>query len=148
MITPTLQQFKKFCKANKALAEAVCLAQAFAECERKRVDAYIKPVFDSFKFDGIESPRDLYLCEDDAKCAEYYAACDVAHRANGFKGEAGYCPALIAESLYIDAQNAMLKIGCEFLGVNIESLWKMENRRQMLDLLLGACLKKDEKLAA
>ena len=80
-------------------------------------------------------------------CADYYEACDKAHRAHGFKGEHGYCPALIAESLLIDAQNALLREGCDLLG--LEDIPAMpKHRAEMLRLLLGACLKSDEQQAA
>ena len=143
------------------MAETVCLAQAFAECERERVDAYIAPVFARFNFvigptmaahykDGgqrITDPGKLYLCEDEEQCKAYYAACDDAHRAHGFTGKPGYCPALIAEALLIDAQNCLLRVGCDLLG--LDDIPAMpEHRAKMLDLLLGACLKSDERIAA
>ena len=143
MITPTLTQFKTWARANRSLAEAVCMAQAFAECERERVDAYIRPVFDRYTFideqgKRITKPRDLFMSADDA--TEFYAACDVAHRENGFTGESGYCPALIAESMLIDAQNALIKSGAALLGIDGDIYG--EHRKKMLDLLLGACLTK------
>ncbi len=163
MKTPTLQQFKTWSKLHRPLAEAVCMAQAFAECERERVDAYIQPIFDSFNFmigekmgnrlqndvgERITDPKQLYLCTDETLCAQYYAACDVAHRAHGFTGKPGYCPALIAEDQLRKAQHALIDAGCKLMDIDPASLWDMKNRDKMLDLLLGACLKKDERRAA
>lgn len=141
MKTPTIEQFTAWAKAHNQLAKAVCAAQALSECERVRVDAYILPLFRSFKFDGIGEPDLLYRCDDDAKCAQYFAACDVAHREHGFTGPAEHCPALIAREIYIDAQNALLRSGCDLTGLrDIPSL--PDQRAAMLDILLTACLKK------
>jgi hypothetical protein len=157
MNKPTLKQFTAWAKANRALARNVIAAQAFAQCERERVNAYIAPVFAKFDFradrhaknpgEKITKPSDLYLSTDEAKCAEFYAACDTAHRAHGFTGPEGYCPALIAETARSDAENMLLDAGAALLGV--DHIWNtLEQRKQALDLFLGACLKSDEKIAA
>lgn len=153
MKTPSLSQFKTWARQNHELAQAVCAAQAFAECERQRVDAYVLPIFKSYTFivgltgvrrklvEYVTSPRDLYLCTDEALCKKYYAECDQAHRAHGFKGQDGFCPALVAESELVDAQNALIKSGAELLGIDGADVHG-EHRKQMLHLLLGACLKR------
>jgi hypothetical protein len=78
--TPTLDQFEQFSRDAALAARAVLMAQAFAQLERERVDAYIRPIFDSFRPgygpDGarcgltgvITDMTDLYLCEDEARC--------------------------------------------------------------------------------
>ena len=154
MRTPTLQEFKRFSKAHAGLAHAVCMAQAFAQCKREQVDAYIKPVFDLYDFyvnpewvekrgmsaERITTPKQLYLSGQEALCAEFYADCDREHRKHGFTGKVGHCPALEAEHLQIIAENALLDAGCALLGIETGQLYG-ENRQKMLDLLLGACLK-------
>jgi hypothetical protein len=139
------------------------MAQAHAELKREQVDAYIRPVFDRFNFvigpnmagsrrdagERITDPRQLYLSEDEAQCAAFYAACDVAHREHGFTGEHGFCPALVAEALLIDAQNALLRSGCDLLGLD-DIPCMPKDRAKMLDLLFGACIKagSEQKRAA
>lgn len=154
MKQPTLSEFKQWSRDNYRLAHAVCLAQAFAETERARVDAYIQPIFERYGFrvdasickdlpcfnEPITTPRDLYL-SDDPRLPAYYAECDAAHRAHGFTGPDGHCPALVAESLLIDAQNALLDSGAELIGIDRSSLYG-DNREKMLRLLTGAALKK------
>jgi hypothetical protein len=71
---------------------AVCMA--FAEVEQQRVDAYVRPIFDSFRFvdehgKTIEHPKDVYLSQDDAACKAFFAKCDEAHRVRDFKGAGG-----------------------------------------------------------
>lgn len=154
MKTPTLQEFKAWAKSHHSLAHAVCMAQAFAQLERERVDAYVGPIFDSFGFHyrgdladkaglsgPIPSPKELYLCDDERQLALYYEECDQAHRAHGFKGPKGHCPALVAEHLQIIAENALLKAGGALVGVDFIGT-SLEHRAQALDLLMGACLKR------
>lgn len=152
MKTPSLNEFKAFSRKNAGLAMAVIAAQAFAAAERARVDAYIVPIFESFKFEfmgelasqaGLSGPiaskNDLYITEDEEKVAAYYAACDVAHRANGFDGPDGFCPALCAENDLVKAENALIDAGCELLGLDSSALIYGETRAKMLELLLEAC---------
>lgn len=158
MKTPTLSQFKKWAKEHASLANAVCLAQAFAQIERERVDAYVAPIFARYGFQYgeiakgmhtglIENPKYLYLCEEEEKVAAYYAECDKAHRQYGFEGKDGECPALVAETLKIDAENALLDAGCKWLEID-RSAMGMDHRKQMLDLLIGGCIKASDRLAA
>src|SRR5436305_796946 len=46
----TSADFKDWAREHRSLALAVCRAQAAAELTRARVDAYIKPIFESFGF--------------------------------------------------------------------------------------------------
>jgi hypothetical protein len=82
----TSADFKDWAREHRSLALAVCRAQAAAELTRARVDAYIKPIFESFGFvysgelaesldmrageklvgKPLESEKDLYLCDDPA----------------------------------------------------------------------------------
>ena len=149
-----LQKFQKWANDNAELGHAVAMAQAFAELQRERVDAYIQPIFNGFCFHyaakwedsgrglsgPIDSPKHLYLCDDEAQMALYYEACDKAHRAHGFKGPHGHCPALVAENLLMEAQRHLLKSGSELFGVNFEDVYG-EQRAKAIGLLMGATIK-------
>jgi hypothetical protein len=119
---------------------------AFAQLERERVDAYVGPIFESFGFvdengKKIEHQRDLFLSKDEALCKAFYARCDEAHRAHGFTGPAGHCPALSAENLLLTAEQALLEAASEFLGIEDLHIYiDGEDRKKMLDLLLRACI--------
>lgn len=146
MTTPTLPQFKRWAKTHAPLASAVCMAKAFAQLERARVDAYIRPVFESFQFvddegNKIDTPRDLYRCDDEVMCKAFYAQCDAAHRAYGFTGPEGHCPALQAENLLVQAEVHLLKAGGELFGIDGNAVYG-DDRKKLLNLLLEACLKK------
>jgi hypothetical protein len=155
MKTTTAQGLKTWARAHARLAEAVLLAQAFAEHERARVDAYVLPIFKRYRFTMaerwtgpgyeklIEKPSDLYLAGEDgpdleAKTAAYYAECDTAHRAHGFHGPAGHCPALSAEHLLIEAEGQLIDAAEPLFGIERGRLYG-ENRRKYLALLIGAC---------
>jgi hypothetical protein len=149
---PNIAEFKRWAKSHTALAEAVCLAQAFAELQRERIDAYITPIFQryGFQYSGelcrnlsgpLPNQGDLYLCED-PRIADYFEECDQAHRAHGFTGPHGHCPALVAEHLLIKAQNALIDAAMPLFGVE-HHMMSTDQRRKYLDLLLGACLIKE-----
>lgn len=150
---PTVTEFKKWCRANKKLAMDVCKAMAFAEVERERVNAYIKPIFDSYTFldtlldegerlteNRITDPKQLYLCTDETLIAHYYKTCETAHREHGFTGPGGYCPALTAEHAVTKAEWALLDAGCELFGLS-DHPPMLDDRQKFIDLLIGACLK-------
>lgn len=148
MNTPNLVQLKQWAIAHTRLAKAVCAAQALAQLERERVNAYVLPIFKTYRFldeNGapIDCPDNLYLCKDDAMCKAYYHACDEAHRAHGWRGREGACPARVAEILLSHAEHALLEAGCELFGLpNMPAaFYAGDARKQMLDLLLGVCLR-------
>lgn len=143
----TVKKLRTWARSNRSLAETVLKAQAFAELERERVDAYIAPIFARYGFkddegNAIASPRKLYLCEDDAACAAFYAECDAVHCAHGFIGGAGECPALVAESILIQAQNLLLDSLAKFVGVDGFS-GSLELREKALKLALGSCFARE-----
>ena len=154
MNRPNVQQFQAWAHDNAELGHAVAMAQAFAELQRERVDAYIKPIFDGFGFHyaerwadrgrglsgPIESPKHLYLCDDEGQMALYYEACDKAHREHGFKGPHGHCPALVAENLLMEAQRYLLEAGSKLFGVDFTEVYG-EQRAKAVDLLMGATIK-------
>lgn len=144
MRTPTVNEFKRWAKQNRPLAVNALNARAHAELERERVAAYIRPVFESFTWpagmDGhaITGHKDIYLCEDEELCRRYFDACDAAHRLHGFTGPKDHCPALVAESEQIQAENLLLREGCALMGIERESLFG-DLRARFLETLLGAC---------
>jgi hypothetical protein len=79
------------------------------------------------------------MSTDEPGCAAYYADCDDAHRAHGFTGPKGHCPALTAENLVITTENLLIELAKPTFGVEIHAL-TTENRAKYLDLLIGACL--------
>ena len=160
MKTPTLQEFKRWSREHYQLAHAVCAATAFAQCQRERVDAYVQPIFERYGFEvserfvergmdrRITDIKRLYLTDLDApEYLDFLDECHAAHRAHGFKGPHGHCPALVAEDLQRTAEHALISAGRELLGIEDAPLYG-ENRAKMLDLLMGACLKRDERRAA
>lgn len=149
----SLEQFKRFSADTAPAARAVCMAQAFAELTRERVDAYVRPIFDSYGFTysgdlaekcglsgPLPSPKELYLCDDEPALKAFYADCDEAHRAHGANLPAGHCPALHAEHLLIVTENALIDLAEPLFGIGVHNLYG-ENRRKYLDLLIGAGLK-------
>lgn len=140
----TVAKLKTWARKNREIARTVVTAQAFHQVERERVDAYVAPIFARYGFkdedgEAIPTADRLYMCEDDAACKAFYAECDVAHRAHGFAGEPGECPALVAESLMIRAENALLESLAAFMGA--PGFYTLELRAKALEIALGACLK-------
>lgn len=151
--TPTLAAFKRFSADVAPAAKAVLMARVFAEMERERVNAYVLPIFQSFAFHYakrwgksglIEKPEHLYLCDDEPMTAAYFKECDTAHRAHGFTGPDGHCPALHADALVIAAENALMQIAEHMFGIEVGSVYG-ENRAKYLDLLIGAAIKADKE---
>lgn len=149
----TLSQFKRWARTAAPLASAVLAAQAFAELKREQVDAYVRPIFDRYAFQyrgdlaeklklsgPLPSPKELYLCDDEPGLKAFYADCDDAHRAHGFTGPAGHCPALVAENLLMEARRALIEQAEPMLGVSDCQLYG-DTRREYIDLLMGACVK-------
>jgi hypothetical protein len=127
------------------------MARVYAEMERERVDAYILPIFQRYGFtygsiagdeagQPLKSPKHLFLCEDEERVREYFEDCDVAHRAHGFTGPKGHCPALIAEHLVITTENLLIDLASEQFHADFHGLFG-KDRERLLDLLIGAALK-------
>ena len=156
----SLQEFQQLARDIAPAARAVLMARVYAQMERERVDAYVRPIFDSYGFvcgslsDGwrggpepgtpITDMDHLYLCTDDARLAEYYAECDTAHRAHGFTGPHGHCPALTAANMALQVESALIDLTQPLFGVDSSNLYG-ENRKKYLELLIGACLKAEKE---
>jgi hypothetical protein len=158
----TIAALKHWAHDNARLASAVLAAQVIAEAKRAEVDAYTQAILDRYCFPptpewnarleladrcrpdgGLARTRDLFLAaavgaDDDAQLAAFHAECDAAHRARGFDGPAGHCPALTAEHTLIEAQNALLDSGGALFGWESGQLYGA-TRAKALDLLIGAC---------
>ena len=150
---PTLTEFVKFSKDVAPAARAVLMARVYLEMERQRVDAYIQPIFESFGFTygaiakdqhtgPIPTPRDLYLADDGPKMQACHEACDQAHRAHGFKGPQGHCPALIAERYSGRPKAPSLTLRHRCLALQPSLVWRGPHR--YLELLIGAALKEGQ----
>ena len=152
MANVNVNQFKQWCKANAGAAETVFMAQAYAELTRERVNAYVRPILESFGFtkdlsdkSPITKTGDLYLSSaSEQRLAEFYQACHEAHIAHGYakdvRDEPGRCPALIAENMLVKAEQALIGLAAPMFGVEPHMLYG-DNRRKYLDLLLSACAK-------
>ena len=134
-------------KRVKAVRKALIRAAHNAVEVRAKVDAYIAPVFAKFEFFNdlearmgdvprvrITDPSKLYLSEDKEQCARFYAACDAAHKANGYDLESGFCPALIAEHEIVRLENALLHLADSLLNTPFSKSWG-DNRDKALELL-------------
>ena len=144
--TLTIAALKRWAPKLRPLVVEMLSKRAFAEVERKRVDAYIAPVFAQFRFvddegNAIVDEKRLYHCEDKALCDAYYAACDVAHREHGFTGEPGECPALVAEHNQLKAEWVVLESMERFVGLDDGALSRtLEIRAKALGLCTAVAL--------
>ncbi len=135
-LTPA--KLQRWSRNNRALVATMLRARAVAASERARVDAYITPLFATFDFRDesgkpIASADRLYRCKDRDACARFYTACDVAHREHGFVGEAGYCPALVADHAAVEAESAVVRSMEALLGVEVLHL---DHRAKLLKLVV------------
>lgn len=143
---------KAWAREHRDMALTVVKARAFAEVERERVNAYVVPIFQRYGFTDdmfddrpkrvLTDPKDLYLSEDEERCKEFYAECDRAHREHGYKGEAGTCPALVAEDILVKCENLLLAELGEFIGV--DGFYTLELRRKALDHALRCALNMED----
>lgn len=158
----TIDRMKQVAKDQSFVAcvRAYLIAKAFAEAERERVDGYIKPLFELYNFyvdskwsDRVGPPGEritdidrLYLTDLEGKeYLEFMEECDKEHRKHGFTGPKGHCPALIAESLAIDAENLLLDEGLRQLDLGFDrTALYGEKREKMLSLLVGIALKENK----
>lgn len=157
MATPTLAQFKQLSRDLAPAARAVLMARVFAQMERERVNAYIRPLFEAYRFGELPKIHDydgpiadvdhLYLCADEDQVAAFFKECDTAHRAHGFTGPDGHCPALTAERLVVIAETLLIDLARPTFGIEAPQLYG-DNRAKYLDLLIGACLKASDEAAS
>ena len=159
----TVDGLKAWAREHREMALVVAKAQAFAQVERERVDAYIVPIFVRYGFtddlgaseskrggrrDGepsdaprrvLTDPKYLYLSEDEERCKAYYAECELAHREHGYRGEEGTCPALVAEDIQCRAENILLDALAKFTGADGFNL-SLDLRKRALDLAMTCAI--------
>lgn len=153
-LKPTLAEFKRFAREIAPTVTLLLQAKVIAQMERERVDAYIGPIFARYAFEYgplgqkcgltgiIPTEKDLYLADlCSEKMDQYYAECDAAHRAHGFTGKTGHCPALLAEHNVIKAERALIDVAGPFFGLSNDKLTMMDDRKKFLDLVIGAAVK-------
>jgi hypothetical protein len=131
-----------------SLQAAVKDARVREHATREKVDAYKLAAFAAWDFfdedtgERISDPSDLYLTDDsdetEAKCADWYAHCDTLHAANGFEVQPGRCPALVAKSELIDAENALLAHAGEMLHLAEVARVTGDLRERALALYMSA----------
>ena len=130
---------------------AVLLAQAVADVEQERCDKIKRKLlaereyFVAERWNRLKTPArvtdpNLAYLMGDADAAEYYAALDAAYATAGYKLEPGYCPALIAENVQVQAENAMIvaagKWFSQFVDGDSPRVWG-PNREKLIGLLIG-----------
>lgn len=85
----------------------------------------------------ITDPKDLFLCEDEAACREFYAECNRRERAAGVKPADmpdDHCPQSVAQMLKIEAENVLIDEAGRTQGID-SSMLHLENREKYLDLV-------------
>lgn len=109
------------------------------------------------KFVGrkINTPDDPEFCwlhgreESDQikdKLRRYYEAVDAEHRRQGYKNlEPGHCPALRAQNLHTQAENALIDSAHDLFGIDSHQLYG-DTRKKYLDLLMGVCIKELDEI--
>lgn len=142
----SIQSVKAFYRHNGPLIALVLAAREAASVLHEQVDAYTIPLLATFdlkddKGKTITDPTDLYLCDDDTGCTAFYAACDQAHKENGFELEPGYCPALVVKHEVVSVERALLKAAGDHYGINFAGIHNLKLRTEALDLLTNPPIK-------
>jgi len=126
---------------------AYLMAKAYAETMRPRVDAVHReilterPIFaDLDEGQRILDSGDLYLCSNRELCAEFYAEANRRLRGLGIKPDSmpdNHCPALVAESLLSQAENALADLSGEPFGLSAHRLLcaGLENYHKWVNLV-------------
>ena len=75
------------------------------------------------------------------KLRRYYDAVHAEHRRQGYLHlEPDHCPALEAQNLHTQAENALIDSAHDLFGIDSHQLYG-DNRKKYLDLLMGGCIK-------
>ncbi len=146
-----LRTFATSTPAQEAVGVLIATRVA-AEAMDARVASIVAPLLESAQLMTSRSPRDsrpnsvitnehdlylcLCLCRDDDGCKRYYTAKDSALRAAGFDVPAGYCPALIADSDRVSAENTLLELADTQMGTPLSKTYGAD-RTKALGLLIG-----------
>lgn len=123
---------------------AVLLATAVAEVERERIGAIRAKIladgdYRDAKGNRIVEPAKDWMMADDAFPA-YIALVEASDPDRPGDLEPGYCPALIAETVRINAENDMIVAAGKWFPVFVDGdcprVWG-ENRTKLVKLLMG-----------
>jgi len=145
MTNLTIDQVKSYHLDAKTtqLKAALVVSRAAAELLRADVDALLGAEFAGYGFvrddsgEPISDEGDLYLSDQEDLARRWYARRDEIIEGAGwtipeiFRGE-GFCPALVAESEVIAAENALLDHAREWFG--FPEILGLEDRRRAIEL--------------
>ena len=152
----TKENAAKVAEALKTFVDVVLVATAYARTQREKCDFIQRRVlsegvysyankYRAERFGRITDPRFAWMMPD-FDFANYWSRVDAEYRRAGMKIERpGECPALVGETLQIDAENALIGAAATFLPnmTNDRLLCGREGedglslRRRWLDLLIG-----------
>lgn len=139
----TTTNARALAKLVRPEVDTLLLATAFAQCERERVDKIQRKILRDM---GVTCEPDKTYQLADSTAKDYFDRCSAWHLSEGFAEAAqGYCPALTAETLQTEAENALIKTAEQFfpdctnhrLLCGTKSQGGLETRRKYLDLLIG-----------
>lgn len=135
-VQPIFDTFNFICEG--VFAENFDASPRRADDEEKSVGRKIKTPYDR-EFCWLHGPEESEEIKD--KLRRYYEAVDAEHRRQGYHDlEPGHCPALRAQNLHTEAENALIHSGCDLFGVDSHQLYG-NNRQKYLELLMGVCIK-------
>lgn len=115
-----------------------------AKEEQDRVETYTKPLLEKYDFKAatlglsVTSVSNLYLVENDEERIEsFFEELADLHASNGWTGERGHCPALVAGNAAIDCELKLLPEIASLLGVTTEALRNsITPCKQAIDLVI------------
>lgn len=149
------QRAVRLAEECEAAVNAVLLAKAYAETKREQVEAVKREELAKVAYmvapehlDGdaperITEPKNDWLMTP-ADFADYLAHLDKVERERGIKPDdmpAEHCPALVAESLLVDAENLLIDIAWSHVSpdgtMNGRTMLYLEKRERFIDLICG-----------
>ncbi len=134
-------------KRFRPLVAKLLAARAVAEVIRPKINAQHAEILAAGDYrdhngERITEPKWAWTIQDEDVAAAFYAECDKANAAAGYKNlPAGRCPALTAEHEALKVEWAMIALAVELIDPVLENA-NGENRTKLLDLLCGMALAK------
>lgn len=132
----------------KSYVNAYLMAQIRAETIREKVNVIQRDILSESPLspgelaakckhtEPITDPKYIYLCDDQAQLADYFAEASKREREAGLKPDEmpdEHCPALVAEHFQTEVENMLIKAAGKPLG--IDHLYG-ELRKRFLDLVV------------
>lgn len=142
---PTLAAWEAWLRRYWRLCLDAVTAEALAAAAREHVEIITAPVRDRLHLCDEQTgeritSHQMSWCASDEAARAYYAACDEVYAADGWKGEPGTCPALVAEWVRTRVETALLRAACEVMpGLELAEA-RLEHRAHAIDLLKRAGL--------